>query len=383
MVTKFHRIGDHVDFREISLCRTLFITASFMLLIFLIDDLTVKILISSLFFLVFGDLVNLLYFNTLYLEFSVIAGCFLSLSAAVWLMASSKRPSWPMMVFSMSALSWLGLSKQQYMPFAALLSVFLSVSIFLRWKNKRMTFAFVLLALLLPLGYERFNPNSTGIMKKVNFANKTDTFLGAVLEAADDRKGALSILGLSDTCMEGIGKNWYSPGIQQNHPCPQIETLSRVRLFRLFILQPSTFFKPMYKALIRICPFYSNRLGHLERPADRESGRYGLFKITSFSNLLVALPRPMYFWMIVISMISWPVFMFLAIRGDQPMKKNSEHYRLMFTMLSLGGLTVFYAVVSSVFGDGYADISKHTVVLINGMIFQVGAVGLKLFPHKV
>ena len=58
------------------------------------------------------------YFNTLYLEFSVIAGCFLSLSTCVWLISSPKKPSLPLLALSFTSLIWLGLAKQQYMPLA-------------------------------------------------------------------------------------------------------------------------------------------------------------------------------------------------------------------------------------------------------------------------
>ena len=46
--------------------------------------------------------------------------------------------------------------------------------------------------------------------------------------------------------------------------------------------------------------------------------------------------------------------------------------------LAAGGLLVLYALASSVFGDGYADIPKHALLIGSGLAFVLGGLGAML-----
>ena len=82
-------------------------------------------------------------------------------------------------------------------------------------------------------------------MHGVRFANATNTFLGAVLTAASDRARALQQLGLPSSRQIAIGSDWFTPGLQQNHPCPEVLEVSRLHLLPLFITDWKPFALPL------------------------------------------------------------------------------------------------------------------------------------------
>ena len=371
LATVFHKVGDAVDFREISVWKIVFLSAGLALLLFNTPNPLIKLAIAAAFFMVFGDVANLFYANTFYLEFSVVGGCFFSLLAIATYMTCKSEPSNWFFVFAVLSIMWLGLSKHQYMPLASILAFGLSVSLFSRWQVWKKSLVFLAIALMIPLFYNRLNSDDSTMIRSVNFANQVDTFLWAVLPEAADKETALSTLGLPASCLPEIGKNWYSPGVQQSRPCPEVEKLGRVRLLRLFVMDPSTFFTPMQKAMVGVRPFYPVYLGHLESPAERGSTRYRLLKETSFSSLLAGIPGDALLVLSFLSMVLGPPFLITLTT-----RENSEFKRFLLAMIGLGGVTTGYAIASSVFGDGYAELQKHAVVFTTGMAFQ--AVGLIL-----
>jgi len=292
----------------------------------------------------------------------------------ILLIGTPNKPNKAIIILSIFSLVWLGLSKQQYMPLASIFSLALATIMFVRWRATTATFIYVMISFLTPLSYNYFNNTDSDVMKGINFANKTDTFLGAVLPEAKDQELALSILGLPKSCLSGIGKTWYSPGFRQNHTCPEIQQTSRARLLPLFILEPATFFVPMYKATRDTRPFHSRFLGYLEDADDVDSVKYKISKATSLSTLVAALPIKIYFFIALIAMISGPVFIFLLIIRCKDNRGDDEFYRLVFGMIGLGGIVTLYAIASSVFGDGYADIQKHAVAFMIGISFQLGGI---------
>lgn len=367
----FHDVGASVDFREISFWRVLFSLVLFACLFYVVKGGANRLLLALAFFLTFGDIANLLYANTFYLEYSVISSLFFAVVSSVYLTTSTKESSLLIILAAISIL-WLGLSKQQYMPLATLLGLLCSAALFLKHGRATIAIAFALVSASIPFAYGYMNDAGSGHMRGVNFANKTDTFLWAVLPEAADKKAALSKLGLPAECIDGIGKSWYSPGVQDNHPCPNVETLSRAKLLGLFVSDPSTFVEPMRKAIIGVHPFYPPYLGHLEDTKDRGTASYQLLKKTSLSDALASIPKNYTPFIFLASMLVGLVA-FGAIVVS--LSKRTE-IRPFLMMLCLGGLVVLYSIASSVFGDGYAELQKHAVGFLVGLTFQIiGAVG--------
>ncbi len=371
IAAKFHTVGDKVDFREISLWKVSFTLILFFLLLAKTADPASKLAFCLAFFLIFGDLANLLYANTLYLEFSVILGLFFSvLSTAILLTAKSKNTT--LVTLAIVALAWLGFSKQQYMPLAIVLGIICSAAMFLKYCDKRLGITFLLIAAATPLIYGAMNRDSSGHMQGVNFANKTDTFLAAVLPESTNKEAALQKLGLPAECIKGIGKNWYVPGIIENHPCPEVAHVSRAKLIGIFISEPRTFFEPMRKAIIGTLPFYPDFLGHLAEPKDSSSQRYLLLKKSSLSYILAKLPADA-MPMLALSSIALGIIAFAATLAALPARAQP-----LVSVIMFGGLVSFYSIFSSVFGDGYVDLQKHGVGFLVGVALQIAATGILL-----
>lgn len=369
---QFHEIGDRVDFREISFWKVSLLLSGFLFLLYTLTEKTNKLAVSLVFFLVFGDIANLLYVNTLYLEFSVIAGCFFALFLTI-LLILSKSKNITLFIFAIISVIWLGFSKQQYMPLAVILGLICSVTLIMTWREKKFAIAFFLISIAIPFVYAQMNTDD-GNMWGINFANKTDTFLGAVLPEATNKESALSILGLPRECSRGIGKNWYSPEVQQNHPCPEVQKLSRAKLIKLFISDPSIFIETIHKATIGILPFYPSYLGHLENAMDSNSERYLLLKKSSLSYALAKMTKDVFYAFVVSSIfLGLP----LLILGAA-LKTIDSCNRLFLMMIGLGSFVILYSISSSVFGDGYHELQKHAVGVLIGIAFQVSGAALAL-----
>lgn len=372
IATIFHKVGDKVDFREVSLWKISFSLFMFVFLFINATGRLNKLTVSLAFLLVFGDISNLLYANTLYLEYSVISSLFFALFSTTYLI-SSKPIKTAHIALAAISICWLGLSKQQYMPLATLLGLICSAAILLRHEKKRSAIALSLISLMIPFAYGQMNKDETGHMRGVNFANKTDTFLWAVLPESSNKEAALSKLGLPGECLKGVGKSWYTPGVQQKHPCPEVENLSRAKLIGLFISDPATFIEPMRKAIIGIHPFFPPYLGHLENIQDSNSRIYLFMKNSSLSHLLAGIPKDsMPVFVLISTIVSLAVLMLIVASILKP-----PHSQSFLIMISLGGLVIIYSISSSVFGDGYAELQKHAVGFLVGVTFQIaGATAL-------
>jgi hypothetical protein len=365
-IANFHKTGESVDFREISLWKVLISSVMFIYLFFITYGKINRLSLSLAFFMTFGDLANLLYANTFYLEYSVISSLFFALFSTTHLI-SSKPQKTGAIVLTFISIIWLGFSKQQYMPLATLLGLICSAALILRNKKGRAAIALALTSLAIPIAYSQMNKDDSGHMRGINFANKTDTFLWTVLPESTDKDLALSKLGLPRKCLKGIGKNWYAPSVQQIHPCPEVESLSRLKLIGLFISDPATFIEPMRKAAIGIHPFYPNYLGHLEDKQQSNRFSYLLLKKSSLSYMLALTPKDYMPFFVLTSIF----FCLTALAATTFLIPRLHHIRFFLTMIFLGGLVTVYAISSSVFGDGYVELQKHGVGVLIGIAFQI------------
>ena len=230
-----------------------------------------------------------------------------------------------------------------------------------------------MISLAIPFVYTHIN-NNTSIFKAINYANKTDTFLSAVLPEATDPIAALRTLGLPEKCMEGIGKNWYMPGIQKNHPCPEVKNIKRIRLPKLFITDPSTFIVPMRKAAIGIVPFYPSHLGHFEKAPYKNTGRYIMLQKSSFSYVMAKVLKNIMPTFVLADIIISLIAAFITFS----VKSLASHNKFLFALIGLGGFVAFYSIFSSVFGDGYSDLPKHSVCFLIGIALQLSGIIIML-----
>ncbi|MBU0991222.1 MAG: hypothetical protein KJ737_01905 [Proteobacteria bacterium] len=300
---------------------------------------------SLIFSVVLCDPANSLFLNTFYTEFSALLFCYLSIGAMYCLLM---RPSHKTMATIFLFALWaLGLSKPQHV---ALPILFWGCFVLFSWKDRQALKWIYLIAGIGTIAIAVFQMKTElPHMKSARWANATDTFLGAVLPASRNQLEAVKILNLPEDCILCIGKDWYSPGVQKEHPCPEVFSTSRVRLLWLMIKQPIFLLDITEMGLDKLCPWVVTYIGHVE--GEKYDTIWG-HQLT-LAGLENRIPR---FWMkalfvfpiIVISFLLWVTF-----------RKNNNISPLsaILTAMAGGGYIVFY---SSLFGDGFVQFSKHS-----------------------
>jgi hypothetical protein len=377
LVASLHARDARVDFREVGGLRLLLCCVACAALLFCTGDPRLRVVLALVILLGLGDLQWLGYYNTFYLEASVLGGALLALGSLAAL-AAAPVPSVALVSLGAVGLVWLGLSKEQYTYLASALALAFASELStrpaaLRWSAG----AFLALAAALPLTLSALNPVlKDTLMYGIDYANKTNTYLGAVLPEAHDKQHALALLGLPAHCEVGIGKSWYTPSLQTKHPCPEMRDVGRERLLRLFIQQPKTFSRPLAKALSRARPFVPQKLGLFERPSDADSAWVRAVRATSWSTALARLPLR---WLRV---ASWLGLLSAVLCGAawlwSVLRLHTAHgglARAALVMTAFGSLTALYALASSVFGDGYWEIAKHAVAFPLGAAFALAGLG--------
>ena len=377
-----HRVGDKVDFREMSAYRLLMLSVLGLALMRMCANGPLKLFVALMFGLVWGDFTNALYFNTLYNEFSVLLGSFIA-SCCLVILASGQVPprrTRQMLMLMTFSIIWLGFSKQQYMPLASVLALIAAWLIWRRLRARGWVLGIVALALAFPPAYGYLNRDNSGLMAIIALANKTDTFMGAVLPQATDQPAALRTLGLPPECAADIGRSWYDPDIQQRPPCAALKQVSRARLLPLFLQQPKTFYIPMIRSVYEARKMYPEEfLGHVEQASQRQETFYQVARWGSLAIGLSLLPAPVFVVLIVgVWLLAALAWLRLALVRFRPLWDVKPVARFALSSIATGGLLVLYALASSVFGDGYADIPKHALLIGSGLAFVLGGLGAML-----
>ncbi len=378
-----HRQHDRVDLREVGLWKAL---AALALCAFLLAQpmpTYARAFLALAIGLTLGDIDTLSYANTLYLEFSVLAAGIAALAACAVIVGRTAVPRWRDLAAPVVAVVWLGLAKQQYGGLAIALACVGAVVLATRWRKPRQAAVLAAAGVGAAVAFNMLNATPWGLVGAADAANRTDTFLGAVLPAAADRAAALRRLGLPASCGAAIGRTWYSPGLQAHHPCPAVLRLGRSRLAALFVSQPGSFTIPMAHGIALTQRAEIPGPDRWERPADARRLRYRVMRITSPTVLLARLPAPVYRALVAATMLAglaalpWVLPFRARWRAAGPGAKAAGYGQ---AMVALGGLTVFYAVASTVFGDGYQDARRHAALVPVGLVF--GAVGLACAAYE-
>jgi len=368
VATRFRKTGARIDFRVIGTLKFASVLIALAALLRLARDARSRLIVSAMFFASFGDIIYLLYFNTLYNEFSQFLGAFLC-ATALWLLWSGSTRSVRGTIYALgSGVVLLGLSKQQYSGLATLFALVGALLLFVRFQRRRSAVVLTLVGLACPVIFSAVNPSDYGLPRAIKMANITDTILGEVLPHASNRAQALSLLHMPPECAKGIGMTWYTPGMQANHPCPSLINGHRIRLIPLFALQPQTFFGPMSDALGRAYPVPERAYGIFERPGTADSPRYKIAKYTSLTTYFNMMPAGPFRWVMIAAMLVGVAAAVLCLVTIRRPGASAE------LLVAVGGVTVLYAIASSVFGDGLSDLTRHTIMWPFGLsLILIGA----------
>ena len=362
-----HKKHAIVDLRQVGAWKLLLAALGCMLVLTRRMAPATRLALAAALFLSLGDFNVLSYLNTLYLDGSVAIALFLAAAAVMVVCVRDEAPRWGDCLVLGGALAWLGLAKDQYGGLAVLLGALAAAQIAWRWRRFAQA-AFVLtVCVAAPAAFQALNDTPWGLVGAAREANRTDTFLNAVLPNAGNPDRALHILGLPASCRAAIGMDWYTPGLQAHYPCPALNTIGRAALLPLFMQQPRTFVVPLMLGTVRSQPLAVDDIVRFERPEQAGWLAVRAIRATSLSFWLSQLPRGAYGVLVGAAELCTACFLLPCLwrtRGAWGGALRGPMF-----CCGLGGVIVLYAVVSSVFGDGYQDIRRHALGLLIGLPF--------------
>ncbi|MGA7777379.1 MAG: hypothetical protein WCA85_06660 [Paraburkholderia sp.] len=356
LVTRFFHTGDIVDFRYIGMLRACMVLVAAIAVFLAARTANQRLVVSGIYALAFGEFGYLAYMNTLYNEFIVVLGSFLAV-AALWLLwVNGNGRSKALQRLTFAALLCLGLSKPQYAPLALVVGLVAAVLMFRNGERLRNCVSVVCFSLVLVFLFSLANYSDSGFGKRLKLVNITDTIFTEVLPNAEDPESALRDLRLPQSCMSMIGKSFYSPGVDQHHPCPDVINVKRTRLIPLFFKQPSVFFGPIKDGIAYLKPFPGTRYGFFEAPPSSHSVRYYVTRATSLGTYLNKIPDDVFHAIIVFSLSAWIPVGLWCLAAVVTGRRSRFGGDLLF---AAGGFIIFYSLLSSVFGDGSSEVPKH------------------------
>lgn len=285
-----------------------------------------------------------IYLASFYAEYSAFAFAWLAVALS-WILLASPRPSRAWALVLGVATAAVVLSKLQHVGFALfLLAALLAASLLAKSFPPRVVMLAVLLggssATLVQVWH--LNSGATG---SISMANKTNTFLGAVLESSDDPERTARNLGLPARCGRHAGKNWFTRGMQQQHACPELLEISRARLAVLVAREPATIAGVMLAGIAQVRPWIPWSMGKVEG----EEGAPLPGHLPTLDRLLAPIPSTPWFLLFVLpACVTLGAF---ALRC-----RPTPERAFAFVFLSL---YPWFALASVVFGDGFADAGKQ------------------------
>lgn len=357
-----HKKGSTFDLREVGGLRA---AATVLILATLLTQpigAPLRLALAAAALLIFGDIATAAFANTLYVEYSVVLSVVATVGAIASLLTRPRPPGLTSILFACIATAWLCFTKQQYCPLGVLGAAAVGALLWRRWHKPRSATAILAIALGaagLCLALGRGAPGS--LPAAIQVANRADSVFGAILPEAADKAAALRTLGLPPTCQSAVGRDWYSQPAAQEL-CPKIAALRRWRLLPLFATQPGTFARPLRHAVFRSQPSPEGWLARYETPAAAAQSAVRLIRQTSISTLLAAIPSGLYCALLYASIACGSVVALRLPRGGMRADQTAAA-----ALLISGSMIIAFAIASAVFGDGYFDLGRHTILIPAGL----------------
>lgn len=302
--------------------------------------------LSALSFLICADPGITVYLNTMYAEFSAFFFMFFSISL-LFILLGDEQPKWRNILLLGLLVVASGLSKIQHLGFGVLLCLTLTLSMLLtKLSTSKRLISILAISAVLVAAIQWWHIQSPR-GESMRQANLTNTVLGAVLGQSNDPLRTTNALGLPEQCSQHAGKNWFSEGIQTNHPCPELLELSRTRIAMLAWKDPNTFTKLLWQGIKQTRPWVHQLLGKVEGKTSAPLPSF----FVSWDDFLEMLPDGLHSWWFVITPI---IGLLVAWR----MRNRPNALPDAFIVLFLAGFPSA-CLVTVVLGDGLADVAKQ------------------------
>ncbi|HEY1437755.1 MAG TPA: hypothetical protein VGG82_09675 [Casimicrobiaceae bacterium] len=307
------------------------------------------------FALVLCDPIVTLWLNTLYTEFAAVLFAYASvvLSVAIGMRTTaSDSPSSMQVAALVMSLIGLGLSRQQHLWLPAFLVFPLVISL---WARARRS-ALLLIAVVGAIGFAQ--AELIGRHPTIAQANNADVVLGAILPASKDEALTAKRLGLPERCLRSVGATWYQPmGEALEATCAEALVMRRRSLAALVATEPATLLRAVLRALPQLQDWQLGYLGSVEglQYAGSDSVRTVAGALASgISPVPAKLPLSTFLQMLAASGAIFLASAVVCIVGAVSRRCSP----LALTLYALTGIA-WYAILTSIFGDGYVEVARH------------------------
>lgn len=287
------------------------------------------------------------YLNSLYAEFAAVVFAWLAVFATLVVIRHPDRSrAWSLL----AALAIVGActSKLQHLAFGLWLAASLAL-VLLRagqWAARWRVLLALAIAAVLGAGIQTWNLHRD-YTATISSANRTNVFLGAVLGSSASPAADARVLGLPEACAAHAGEDWFTPGVESAHPCPEVLHTSRRSLVALAVFSPQTVLRVLGEGLARTRPWIPQILGKLEGGVQSELPD----RLPTLSRALDALPAAL--WL--------PCFLLppvLALRALLSRPSAGRSLSGTWLLVFLGGFPAL-TLATVLFGDGFADVNKQ------------------------
>lgn len=287
-----------------------------------------------------------LYLNTFYAEFSAVLFGYLTVGMVVVALGRPQigRP-W-LLALGVAVLLTCA-SKVQHLAFGVLLLCSVAYAAFVS-KQKVHRALWITLLLSAALGAllqgVHLHTPATASMGR---ANITNVVFEAVLGSSDAPTRTARALGLPERCSALAGANWFTPGIAQQHPCPEVFEVSRLHIANLVFSEPGTLVRALNRGVHASRPWIPPLLGKV---AEHDSAPLPTSLIT-LDDGLTGMPGPVYALLLFA-----PLAVLLVPLGMRPSRRPSGSTLFVLSLLAVLPPVMLCVVV---LGDGLADTAKQ------------------------
>lgn len=328
---------------------------------------------AALVALVLCDPGNLVYFNTFYAQAAAVLFLYALLVGTVVVVGTQAEPSRTVLAGLGLCAALLALTKLQHVVLPLAIVVLLLPLAWRhpqRWRRPLLAMA---IGGLVGGGVQVVQMNAAhtvGIAR----ANVVNTVFPTMLPESADVARTMAELGLSERCLQAVGKSWYMRGMQDGSLCPESLELSRGRLTAVLASNPAIVWRMVNGAIERMRPWLSPHLGMVAGadlaplPAD----------VPTVARLLDAIPA-----------IIWKAALLgLPLLGYAMAWRRARSGQMAgnAVLVTCCALPLFVTGVS-VYGDGYVDLHAHAhlafPVLMTALVLVAKMGSESLFANGV
>lgn len=312
---------------------------------------------AAVFAVVLADPANTLWLNTLYTESATLF--FAYAIAGLAALATITRPGRTAAMAMIVALAGLASSRQQYAPFAVVPLLILAPC---WWRNARVAWIGAALGLAAAWALQS---SSLATMPAIRAANDHDFYLGAALPAVRNEPQALARLGLPADCRAAIGSNWYvGMGADPQQQCTEVASLGRVGFLRLLPGDPLLPLRILLRGLPESQAWVQHYLGMIAGESFGDLSLRPTWLSTSLADATERLPLAVYLLAFAAIAAGFAYALIAWVRAPRSSPSDDDWLRSVIIVSAIA----LYAPVSAVFGDGYVEVARHSVLLHSAMV---------------